>query len=142
MRSAGQTLKSSFSTLSWAIFLGMSWTWCIGMFLPVLLVRDYGVWAFVVFAVPNVIGAAAMAWVLPDADASRRWVEKPSGAVRWFSTVTVFFHLFFVVWIGPSLLGRALQSIAVFRPEEPFPALITVVAVAFVFELISLLTLV
>src|SRR4051812_22981962 len=42
----------------WAIFLGVSWTWVIGMFLPVLLVRDYGLLGWVVFAIPNVIGAA------------------------------------------------------------------------------------
>ncbi|HTL30770.1 MAG TPA: hypothetical protein VL282_16180, partial [Tepidisphaeraceae bacterium] len=36
--------------IGWAIYLGMSWTWCIGMFLPVLLVRDYGFWGWLVFA--------------------------------------------------------------------------------------------
>ena len=41
------------NTLGWAAYLGMSWTWCIGMFLPVLLIRDYGIWGFVVFAVPT-----------------------------------------------------------------------------------------
>ena len=29
--------------LSWAVYLGVSWTWCIGMFLPVLIMRDYGI---------------------------------------------------------------------------------------------------
>jgi hypothetical protein len=50
------------STLGWANYLGMSWTWCIGMFLPVLLVRDYGIGAWWIFAIPNVVGAAAMGW--------------------------------------------------------------------------------
>ncbi|MBV8780683.1 MAG: hypothetical protein JO353_04735, partial [Phycisphaerae bacterium] len=50
--------------LGWAIFLGVSWTWCIGMYLPVLLVRDYGFWGWVVFAIPNVVGAAAMGWTI------------------------------------------------------------------------------
>ena len=40
----------------WAFFLACSWTWCVGMFLPVLLVRNWGIWGWVVFAVPNVIG--------------------------------------------------------------------------------------
>lgn len=57
------------SVLGWAAYLACSWTWCIGMFLPVLLVRDYGVWGFVVFAVPNVVGAGAMGWVLSAASA-------------------------------------------------------------------------
>jgi hypothetical protein len=85
--------------LGWAVFLGASWTWCIGMYLPALLVRDYGVWAFVVFAVPNVVGAAAMAWVLPDAEASKALVEKHRTACEWFSIVTIWFHVFFIVWL-------------------------------------------
>ena len=28
--------------LAWACFLGCSWTWVIGMLLPILLVRDFG----------------------------------------------------------------------------------------------------
>jgi hypothetical protein len=69
------------------------------MFLPVLLVRDYGIWAWVVFAVPNVIGAAAMGWVLPDAEASRKMVEEHRTACRWFSIVTLAFHFYFLGWI-------------------------------------------
>jgi hypothetical protein len=91
--------------LSWAVFLGASWTWCIGMYLPALLLRDYGIWALIVFAVPNVIGAAAMAWVLPDADASRAFVAKHKTACEWFSVVTLLFHVFFIVWIPRVLLG-------------------------------------
>ncbi|HEV2293741.1 MAG TPA: hypothetical protein VGR35_07785 [Tepidisphaeraceae bacterium] len=92
-------------TLGWAAFLGASWTWCIGMFLPVLLVRDYGFWAFVVFAAPNVIGAAAMAWVLRDADASARVMSRHLPAVVAFSLVTVAFHLFFLFCVVMPLVG-------------------------------------
>jgi hypothetical protein len=86
--------------LPWSAFLGVSWTWCIGMFLPVLLVRDYGVWGWLVFAVPNVIGAAAMGWVLPDASSSARLVESHGGACAAFSIVTIAFHVFFVGWLN------------------------------------------
>src|SRR6266404_3216610 len=58
------TRYSTLNWLGWAVFLAVSWTWCIGMFLPVLLVRDYGLWGWIVFAVPNMIGAAAMGWVM------------------------------------------------------------------------------
>jgi hypothetical protein len=85
--------------LSWAVFLGASWTWCIGMFLPVLLVRDYGIWAWVAFAIPNVVGAAAMAWVLPDAQASRQWVLTHPTACQAFSVITLAFQSFFIAWI-------------------------------------------
>jgi hypothetical protein len=83
--------------LGWAIYLGMSWTWCIGMFLPVLLIRDYGPWAWVVFAVPNVIGAAAMGWVLREGQ-SEKLIEHHRPAVVAFSFVTVVFQIFFSLW--------------------------------------------
>lgn len=87
---------SLLTTLGWACFLACSWTWCIGMFLPVLLVRDYGVWGFVVFAVPNVIGAAAMGWVLTRPGAGERLLERHAAATKAFSAVTVAFHAAFV----------------------------------------------
>ena len=57
----------------WACFLGCSWTWVIGMFFPVLLLRDYGFMGWVVFAIPNVVGAAAMGWVLTAQRAKHLW---------------------------------------------------------------------
>jgi hypothetical protein len=83
----------------WAIYLGTSWTWCIGMFLPVLLIRDYGIGGFLVFAIPNILGAAAMAWVLRDPVASRRVVAAHRPACLCFSAVTVAFHVFFAVFL-------------------------------------------
>ncbi|MCC6659932.1 MAG: hypothetical protein IT437_03500 [Phycisphaerales bacterium] len=86
------------TTLGWACYLACSWTWCIGMFLPVLLVRDFGPWGFVVFAVPNVVGAAAMGWVLSRGAADRIGAVH-AFAVRMFSVVTVLFQAFFLVWL-------------------------------------------
>jgi hypothetical protein len=91
-------------TLGWAAFLGASWTWCIGMFLPVLLIRDYGLWTWVAFAIPNVVGAAAMGWIVRDADASLRLVAKHLTAVVGFSLVTVAFHVFFLVAIAAPIV--------------------------------------
>ena len=91
--------------LGWAAYLACSWTWCIGMFMPVLLVRDFGFWGWVVFIVPNVIGAAAMGWVLRDREASRRLAERHATACRWFSGVTIAFHLFFAAWMIQRLVG-------------------------------------
>src|SRR4051794_1421809 len=82
-----------------SFYLASSWTWCIGMFLPVLLVRDYGFWGFVIFAVPNILGAAAMGWVIKDAQTSRAILTNHAMALRWFSAVTIAFHGFFVGWI-------------------------------------------
>ena len=91
-------------TLGWAVYLACSWTWCIGMFLPALLVRDFGVWGFVVFAVPNVVGAAAMGWVLTGRHQPRALLEKHRDAVRAFAIVTVVFQAYFLAvlcnWAG------------------------------------------
>jgi hypothetical protein len=97
--------------IAWAAFLGTSWTWCIGMFLPVLLVRDTGPWGWLVFAIPNVVGAAAMGWVLKSPEQSRRMVETHPAACRAFSIVTIAFHVFFVLWIVPRLVGLPTAAI-------------------------------
>lgn len=81
-------------------YLASSWTWCIGMFLPVLLVRDFGVWGFVTFALPNCLGAAAMGWVLKSPGASAELVNRHAGAMRLFSVVTALFHVFFLAWLA------------------------------------------
>ncbi len=94
--------------LGWAIYLAMSWTWCIGMFLPVLLVRDYGVWAWVVFAVPNVVGAAAMGWVIATREQSRQIVLTHRPTMIVFSIVTAAFQLFFAAWFISELLNTAI----------------------------------
>jgi hypothetical protein len=97
------------------------------MFLPVLLVRDYGVWGWAVFALPNVLGAAAMGWILKDADASRRIVQSHRPACAAFSIVTLFFQCFFIAWIGARLLSPlaaaglllALSILAVVSARRP-----------------------
>src|SRR5687767_13600118 len=69
------------------------------MFLPVLLVREYGVWAWVIFAIPNCVGAAAMGWTLRTREQSRDMVVAHDVAFRAFSLVTIAFHVFVVGWI-------------------------------------------
>lgn len=86
-------------TIGWSVYLAVSWTWCIGMFFPVLVMRDFGVPGYLAFALPNVIGAAAMGWILRSPEASRRFVERHRGACAAFSVVTVIFHLAFVLHV-------------------------------------------
>ena len=69
------------------------------MFLPVLLVREYGVWAWVIFAVPNCVGAAAMGWAMRTPEQSRDLVAAHAPACRAFSLVTIAFHVFVIGWI-------------------------------------------
>lgn len=83
------------AVILWAAYLACSWTWCIGMFLPTLLIRDFGVWGFVVFAIPNIVGAAAMGWILKDGWAERlRELHAP--AIGVFSAVTILFQIVFL----------------------------------------------
>ena len=78
------------------------------MFLPVLLIRDFGPWSFAAFVVPNVLGAAAMGWVLRAPGASEQMVIRHRGACEAFSLVTRAFQYFFLVWL---LLGLGTRWI-------------------------------
>lgn len=98
--------------LKWALYLGISWTWVIGMFLPVLLVRDFGPWAWSAFAIPNVIGAAAMGWALKTREQSVHLVANHRTATRGFSFVTIAFHVFFLLWLVPQLVGPVAAAVA------------------------------
>ncbi len=112
-RGEGETgSRGWLTTLGWACYLACSWTWCIGMFLPVLLVRDYGLWGFVVFAVPNVLGAGAMGWIIRKRDTSIALIANNLSAARAFSLVTITFQLAFLGWIALSIVPKSLLAIA------------------------------
>src|SRR5258706_13400931 len=101
-------------SLLWAFLLACSWTWCIGMFLPVLLVRNWGIWGWVVFAVPNVIGAAAMGFVLRSRQSSEDILINHRPAMAIFSLITIAFHIYFVYWfVAERLMGPWLLVIPV-----------------------------
>ncbi|HEY2586853.1 MAG TPA: hypothetical protein VGI81_14000 [Tepidisphaeraceae bacterium] len=82
------------------------------MFLPVLLVRDLGLWGWIVFAVPNVVGAAAMGWVLSEPGRSERMVREHRAACGAFSAITIAFHVFFLLWFVPRLVGLPFAALA------------------------------
>lgn len=91
------------------------------MFFPVLLLRDYGLWGWVAFAVPNVVGAAAMGFVLRTPGSARALWHRHAGGVRWFSDVTLAFHVFFAFWLCDRLFGPAAWG-AVVVPMLIIPA--------------------
>ncbi len=93
------TQRGLIPALLWACFLGCSWTWIIGMLFPVLLLRDYGAWGWVVFAIPNVLGAAAMGTVLWKPEWSARIAEKHRDMGLRFSEVTIAYHGFVLGWL-------------------------------------------
>ncbi|MEQ9461199.1 MAG: hypothetical protein RIG82_09635 [Phycisphaeraceae bacterium] len=92
-------------TLAWAGMLAASWTWVIGMFLPVMLVRDHGLLGFLAFAVPNMLGAAAFAWWVTSAQRSEAFVGLHRRAGMGFSDVTIMFHAFGVTCLILPLFG-------------------------------------
>ncbi len=93
------------AALLWACFLAASWTWVIGMLFPVLLVRDYGLAGWIVFAIPNVVGAAAMGFVVATPALSRRVVSSHGEACYRFSEICIAMHVFAVGWAYTLLLG-------------------------------------
>jgi hypothetical protein len=97
--------ETPLDVLLWSLFLGMSWTWCIGMFLPVILVREFGLAGWTVFAIPNVLGAAAMGWVLRTRESSTRITDHHATACAAFSWVTIAFHVFFISWFTSRLFN-------------------------------------
>lgn len=106
------------AALPWAVFLACSWTWCIGLLLPAILVRDYGPWAFIVFAVPNVLGAAAFAWVIRRKSDSEHLLARHHRAIRAFALITAAFQAFFIGWLMTRLSvgwgpGIALALLAI-----------------------------
>jgi hypothetical protein len=90
--------------IGWGCYVGSGWTWVIGMLLPALLLRDFGVWGWFAFAVPNVLGAAAMGYVL-TAERSERVAGRHLDMGLRFSEVTIAYHGFVLGWLFPALLG-------------------------------------
>jgi hypothetical protein len=69
------------------------------MFLPVLLIRDYGIWGYLFFAVPNIVGAGAMGWIVRSPDMSRDISAAHHRAILAFSFITIAYQTFFAEWI-------------------------------------------
>lgn len=90
-------------TMGWGVFCACSWTWCIGMYLPVIMFNRYGWAGFLAFAVPNVLGCAGMGYVLGSRASSERIVGSHRLALGGFSLVTIAFHAFFLSWLFAEL---------------------------------------
>ena len=99
--------RGPLAAVLWGAFLGCSWTWVIGMVLPALLLRDYGLFGWFVFAIPNVLGAALMGLVLFRPQWSVNIVRNHRAACQNFTAITVAYHLFVVAWLFSKLFGLA-----------------------------------
>lgn len=116
---------------AWSMYLAISWTWCIGMFLPVLLIRDFGWWGYFAFLLPNCIGSALMGRVL-TAETSRDIFAHHGTMIRLFSLVTAGFQAFFMGWIasgaGFGPFAGGVLAIAISVPAALLPFVRTVLA--------------
>jgi hypothetical protein len=94
-----RTSHSALATVAWGVFCACSWTWCIGMFLPRIMIDRYGLAGFLVFAVPNVLGCAGFGYVLGSPARSEAMARRHAGAIAAFSVVAIAFHMFFVAML-------------------------------------------
>lgn len=104
-------MKSFLHTIAWGLFLASSWTWCIGMYLPVVMLREYGWAGFLAFAVPNVLGCAAFGWIFTRAR-SEQWRSRGGVAMACFSAVTVSYHVFFLGFVTRGLFADGTEAAA------------------------------
>ncbi len=101
MTSRDQTAPQYFFTLfGWALYLACSWTWCIGMYLPIVLRDHYGFSAVLAFAIPNLLGVMLFAVGVGTVARSRALIAGHTIAMLWFSLTTSAFHVYFLgaVW--------------------------------------------
>lgn len=92
------TAKRAASTTGWGLFCACSWTWCIGLYLPVILAGRLGWPGVAVFAVPNVLGAAAFGYVLSRAGGAAL-AARHRAACQWFSIAAVAFNAYFIAFV-------------------------------------------
>ncbi|MCP4833582.1 MAG: hypothetical protein GY895_02350 [Phycisphaera sp.] len=91
------TVIRTTSTIGWGFYCAASWTWCIGMFLPLILLSRFGWPGFWTFLIPNVVGCVAFGYVF-DRESSRRFATNHALAIRWFGAATIAFQIFFLGW--------------------------------------------
>ncbi|MBX3352138.1 MAG: hypothetical protein KF684_04335 [Phycisphaeraceae bacterium] len=97
MADGAPTSRTSF--IPSALFLACSWTWVVGMWLPVILVRHFGWGGWVAFVVPNVVGAMSVGLVYRTREQSEAFVARRVRAMRAFSKVTIALHAFVLTWL-------------------------------------------
>ena len=73
--------------------------WCIGLFYPVLLYRDFGPPTLLLFTIPNILGAVFVPWMIKNADSSKIFIRQHSFACQAFSFITIIFQFYFILWL-------------------------------------------
>lgn len=105
-------VPASIQTVGWGVFCASSWTWCIGMFLPIVMLGRYGVPGFLAFAAPNVIGCAAFGYVVSRKSRSETLQRTHGRAMQAFSIITIAYHVFFIAFITMLIFGTDRETVA------------------------------
>lgn len=106
------TNRPLLATIGWGLFCSASWTWCIGMFLPFVLLREYGWRGFLAFFIPNVIGCAAFGYILSP-KRQERLIASCGGICRWFSWITLAYQAYFAGWMLDPVVAIGVVAIPV-----------------------------
>lgn len=97
------------------------------MFLPIIMLRDWGWPGFLVFAIPNVLGCAAFGYVLKTRARSEALLKRHGWAARIFSIATICYHMFFIAFLTMRLDGGS-ESIR-YWPELALIGAVVVIGV-------------
>ncbi|MDA1105472.1 MAG: hypothetical protein O2855_02615 [Planctomycetota bacterium] len=97
-------IDRALASIGWGLVLTSSWTWCIGLFLPVLLIKLFGWTGFWLFAIPNVIGCTAFGWIVSGKRGVALARRLRNGIVV-FALWTIAFQAFFLarLFLDPSV---------------------------------------
>jgi hypothetical protein len=97
------------NTVLSGLALATSWTWCIGMFAPIVLGQMFGWPGIIAFAIPNIVGCTLFGY-LRSRRRSMDETRDHAFAMACFSAATVAYQLFFVGWLGGPVVAEAMAS--------------------------------
>ena len=91
------------TSFAWGAYLACSWTWSIGLFIPVIMFADVGAGAWPILFACNVGGAALFAFVIHGPASNAAFVARNRAACRVFSAVTILAQAWFAGWVATRL---------------------------------------
>ena len=89
-------------SIGWGLYLSTSWTWCIGMWAPIIALSWFGWTGFFIFLIPNVLGTMFFGLATKTTESSKTFVENHKSFILAFSTGILVFHFFWISWIFTS----------------------------------------
>jgi hypothetical protein len=122
-------VRRPLESIQWGLFCTSSWTWCIGMYLPFIMLRLWGWPGFLAFMVPNVLGCAAFGFVL-DRHRSRALAARLGWMAALFSAVTVAYQCWFAGWASATFLASDTDLGTVFATGAPMALLVLGIGLA------------